>query len=63
MHEITVDQQAALPGSRSDFTQPMIKVLIGNGQGVEVLQLLHSVGLTYQETTRKPGFKLLSKGR
>lgn len=49
------------PSVRSNFTRPLILELIAQGQGKEVLELLHSVGLEVTEITRKPYFKITEK--
>lgn len=51
------------PGTRSDFTTPLILELFDKGQGKEVIELLYFVDLKVIETSKKPGFKLVEKRR
>ena len=50
-----------LPGTRSNFTRPLILELFAKGQGKEVLQLLYSVGLEVAEIQRPPWFRITQR--
>lgn len=57
-----IETLSVLPGTRSDYTRPLILELFASGQGKEVLELLHSVNLEAKEVSRPPGFQIIRRG-